>query len=106
MFVASRGFQAYASLAADSDNFRGSKFAEILLDDQMIRAQFPVGDGNFSLHHHIQNSSGACPASYPMGTRGSFPGGKADHSPLSSAKVKECVVLYLHSPNTSPWHGA
>jgi len=27
-------------------------------------------------------------ASYPMGTRGSFPGGKADHSPPSSAEVK------------------
>jgi hypothetical protein len=36
-----------------------------------------VGAGNFSLHHHIQNGSGAHPASYPMGTRGSFPGGKS-----------------------------
>jgi hypothetical protein len=24
---------------------------------------------------------------------------EADHSPPSSAKVKECVELYLHSPN-------
>jgi len=53
-----------------------------------------VGAGNFSLHHHIQNGSGVHPASYPMGTRDSFPGGKvagefADHSPPSSAKVKE-----------------
>jgi hypothetical protein len=38
--------------------------------------------------------SGAHPASYPMGTGGSFPGGKArpgryaDYSPPSSAKVK------------------
>jgi len=34
-----------------------------------------------------------------MGTRGSFPkaaGREADHSPPSSAKVKECVELYLH----------
>jgi hypothetical protein len=30
--------------------------------------------GNFSLHHCVQNGSGAHPASYPMGTRGSFPG--------------------------------
>jgi len=48
---------------------------------------------------------------YLMGTRGSFPWGKspgreADHSPPSSAKVKEWVELYLHSPSTSPWHGA
>jgi hypothetical protein len=33
--------------------------------------------GNFSLHHHIQTGSGANLASYPMNTRGSFPGGKA-----------------------------
>jgi hypothetical protein len=39
--------------------------------------QFPAGAGNFSLHHLIQSGSGAHPASYPMGTRGSFPGGKA-----------------------------
>jgi hypothetical protein len=31
--------------------------------------------GNFSLHHRVHNDSGAQPASYPMGTRGSFPGG-------------------------------
>jgi len=26
------------------------------------------------------------------------PGREADHSPPSSAEVKECVKLYLHSP--------
>jgi hypothetical protein len=31
------------------------------------------------------------------------PGRAADHSPPSSAEVKECVELYLHSPNTSSW---
>jgi len=35
-----------------------------------------AGAGNFSLHHHIQTGSGAHPASYTMGIRGSFPGGK------------------------------
>jgi hypothetical protein len=29
------------------------------------------------LHHRVQTGSGVHPASYPMGTRGSFPGGKA-----------------------------
>jgi hypothetical protein len=29
------------------------------------------------------------------------PGREADHSPSSSAAVKECVELYLHSPNKS-----
>jgi hypothetical protein len=33
-------------------------------------------------------------------------GHEADHSPLSSAEVKEWVELYLHSPNTPPWRGA
>jgi hypothetical protein len=47
------------------------------LDDRGSRVRFPVGAGNFSLHHRIQNSSGAHPASYPMGARGSFPGGNA-----------------------------
>jgi hypothetical protein len=47
------------------------------LDDQGSSVQFLVGAGNFSLHHHVQNGSGAHPASYPMGTRGSFLGGKA-----------------------------
>jgi len=63
----------------------------------------PVGAGNFSLHEVVQTGSGTHPASYPMGTRGSFPGGKAARewswtltSPYS-AEVKECVELYLHS---------
>jgi hypothetical protein len=36
-----------------------------------------LGAGNFSLHHLVQTGSGAYPTSYPVGTRGSFPGGKA-----------------------------
>jgi hypothetical protein len=33
--------------------------------------------GNFSPHYRVQTGSGAHPASYPMGTRGTFPVGKA-----------------------------
>jgi hypothetical protein len=47
------------------------------LDDRDSRVRFPAGAGNLSLHHCVQNGSGAHPASYPMGIRGSFPGGKA-----------------------------
>jgi hypothetical protein len=47
------------------------------LDNGGSRVWFPAGDGNFSLHSRVQNGSGVHPASYPMGTRGSFPGGKA-----------------------------
>jgi hypothetical protein len=32
-------------------------------------------------------------------------GREADHSPPSSAEVKESVELYLHSPNTPSWRG-
>jgi hypothetical protein len=34
------------------------------------------------------------------------PGREADCSPPSIAEVKECMELYLHSPNMPSWHGA
>jgi len=46
------------------------------LDDRGSRVRFPAGTGNF-FHHRVQNGSGAHPASYPVGSRGSFPVGKA-----------------------------
>jgi hypothetical protein len=60
------------------------------------------GAGNFSLHHHVQNGSGAQPASYPVGTGGSFPGVKwlgyeTDLSPPFSAKVKNACI-YTSTP--------
>jgi hypothetical protein len=66
----------------------------IALGDRDYRVRFPAEVGNFSLHHRVQNGPGAHPASYPMSTRGSFPGVKrpgreADRSPPSSAEVKE-----------------
>jgi hypothetical protein len=33
-------------------------------------------------------------------------GREADHSPPSSAEVKEWVELYLHSPSMPSWRGA
>jgi hypothetical protein len=47
------------------------------LDDGGGGVHVPAGAWNFSLHHRFQTGSGAHPASYPMGTRGSFPGGRA-----------------------------
>jgi hypothetical protein len=47
------------------------------LDDRGSRVRLPAGAGNFSLHHRVQDGSGAHPASYSMGTRCSFPGSKA-----------------------------
>jgi hypothetical protein len=46
-------------------------------DDRVSRVRFPARAGNFSLHHRVQNGSGAHTPSYPMGTMGSFPVGKA-----------------------------
>jgi hypothetical protein len=63
------------------------------MDDWGSRVRFPVGAGNFSLHHRVQNGSGAHPASYPM-VPGALslgvkrPGREADHSPPFSAEVK------------------
>jgi hypothetical protein len=37
----------------------------------------PAWARNFSLHHRVQTGCGAHPASYKMGSRGSFPGGEA-----------------------------
>jgi hypothetical protein len=47
------------------------------LDDLGSRVRFPAVAGNYFLHHRLQNGSGAHQAFYLMGTRGSFPGGKA-----------------------------
>jgi hypothetical protein len=47
------------------------------MDDRGSRVRFPAGAGNFSLHHRVQNGSGAHRASYLMGTRSSFSGGEA-----------------------------
>jgi hypothetical protein len=49
--------------------------------------------GIFFLPHSVQSGSGVHPASYPMGTRDSFPGVNRTgcepyHSPTSSAKIK------------------
>jgi hypothetical protein len=67
----------------------------------MNEVQLTAGAGTFSPCHHIQMGSGAHLASYPMGTRRSFPGGKvADHSPPPSADVKN-VWNYTSTPPIS-----
>jgi hypothetical protein len=61
------------------------------LDDRGSRVRLPAGAGNFSLHHRVQNGSGAHPAPWVPGALSlgvKRPGREADHSPPSSAKVK------------------
>jgi hypothetical protein len=67
------------------------------LDVRGSGARFPAGAGNFYLLHTVWDGFGAHAASYPMGTRGSFPCSKADHSPPSSAEVKN-VCRYTSTP--------
>jgi hypothetical protein len=81
------------------------------LDDRGSRFRFPAGAGNFSLHHRVQNGSGAHPASYPIGRRGSFPGSKA-----AGAWSWPLIPIYCRRqrmsgaipplPHTSSWCGA
>jgi hypothetical protein len=47
------------------------------LDDRMIGVQLAAGAENIPLRHHDHTGCGAHPASCPMGTEGSFPGGKS-----------------------------
>jgi hypothetical protein len=82
-----------------------------VLDYRSSGVRFPPGAGNFSFHRQVQNGSWAHPASYPMGTRCSFPGGKAAGAwswPLTSISCRgqEWVELYLYYSNTSSWRGA
>jgi hypothetical protein len=64
------------------------------MDGRGSGVRFPAGAGNLSLHHRVQNGSGAHAPSYPMG-KGALslgvkrPGREADHSPPSNAEVKE-----------------
>jgi hypothetical protein len=48
-----------------------------VLDDRGSRVRFSAGFGNFTLHHRVQNGSGAHPASCPISTRNFFSRGKA-----------------------------
>jgi hypothetical protein len=52
---------------------------------------------------HRVNFTFTLPGVLSLGVKRS--GREADHSPPSSAEVKECVELYLHSPNMSSWTG-
>jgi hypothetical protein len=53
------------------------------------QVQFPVGERAFSLLHNTHISSRGHPASYTMGTRGSWGMELTTHSPSSNAEVKD-----------------
>jgi hypothetical protein len=74
---------------------RLAQSVQCLTTDWTAGIRSPTGLKVFSSNLWVQTGSGAHPASYTMGTVGSFPGGKArpgrdaDHSPPSSAEVKK-----------------
>jgi hypothetical protein len=81
------------------------------LDDRSSRVRFLAGVGIFLFttaswtalrptYHPIRRVPGALSLEVKQLGR------EADHSPPSSAEVKEWVELYLHSLNTPPWRGS
>jgi hypothetical protein len=79
------------------------------LDGQGAGVRVPVGQ-DFSLLYVVQSGSEAHPASYPMVIGPLSPGVKrlgheADHSPPSSAEVKN-TWIYTSTPQNSSWCSA
>jgi hypothetical protein len=76
MLLTADSSESYTLLSKSRDSSVGIALG-YGLDERGSRVRFPAWAGNFSLHHRVQNVSGAHPTSYPMGTRGSFHGSKA-----------------------------
>jgi hypothetical protein len=73
------------------------------LNDRGSRVQFPAEAGNFLFTTASRTALGPTqpsiqwiPGALSLGVK--RPGREADHSPPSTAEVKEWVELYLHSP--------
>jgi hypothetical protein len=96
------------ALSASSQSYIGwSSSVNIVagygLDNWGLGVQFLAGTENFYPLHHSQTSSGAHPASCPMGTRAPSLGVKqlgceADHSPTFSPEVKNMWCYNLTPP--------
>jgi hypothetical protein len=81
------------------------------LDNRGSRVRFLAGIGIFLFITASRMALGPTqppiqwvPGALSLGIK--RPGYEADHSPPSTAEVKECMELYLHSPNMSSWRGA
>jgi hypothetical protein len=74
---------------------RVAQSVQCLTTDRTAGVRPPTEAEDYSSTLCVQSGSGAHPASCTMGAGGSFPGGKArpgrdaDHSPPSSAEVKQ-----------------
>jgi hypothetical protein len=81
------------------------------LEDWMIGVRIPAGAGKFLFDTVSRPALGPTqpPIQWVIGLISlgvKRPKRETGHSPPSSAEVKECVELYLHSTNTSSWRGA
>jgi hypothetical protein len=81
------------------------------LDDRDSRVRFPAGLGIFLFTTASRTALGPTqsPIQWVPGVLSlevKRTGREADHSPPSSAEVKECVELYLSSSNAPSWPGA
>jgi hypothetical protein len=81
------------------------------LDDLGSRFRFPVWAGKFLITTACRTALGPTqpriqwvPGALSLGVKRAKR--EADHSLPSSSEVKECVELYLHSPNTPSWRCA
>jgi hypothetical protein len=81
------------------------------LDNRGSRVQFPAGAGIFLFTTMSRMALGPTqppiqwvPGALSLGVKRLER--EADHSPPSSAKVKEWVELYLHFPNAPSWRSA
>jgi hypothetical protein len=63
------------------------------VDDWGSRVRSSAGAGNFSLHHCVQNGSGAHPASYQMGS------GALSRSKAAGARLTTYLLLVPKSKN-------
>jgi hypothetical protein len=77
------------------------------LDDRGSRVRFPAGVGNYSLHHRVRTAVGPTQPriqwAFFLGVK--RPGSEADHSPPSSAEVKN-AWSFTTTPPMSSWRGA
>jgi hypothetical protein len=101
-------------MIGDSSPGRGWEFCIATgcgLDKRGSRVRFPARAVNFSLHHRVQNGSGAHPQPIIQWVPGNLsPGVKrpvcqADHLPPTSAEIKN-AWSYTPLPHTSSWLGA
>jgi hypothetical protein len=78
-----RQLQPYSLFVAQVATFKTGSPTKVLYAFVVFRIQATcpthhnfLDSATLTLQHRVQNGSGAHPASYPMGTRGSFPGVK------------------------------